>query len=54
MSTEQAKEFFDDAKNHLHPEQDPVMWNLLNGLSELCDEIHYIKNRIADIKRDLG
>lgn len=46
--TAKAKTFFDEARNSLHPEKDALTWNLMSGLSELCeaiDELH------ADVMR---
>lgn len=52
MSTYKAKEFFDDAKVHLDADRDPVMWDLMNGLSELCDAVQYLTNRVAEMRRE--
>ena len=53
IHTHKAKEIFDDAKSHLHPEKDPVMWNLMNGLSQLCDALNQLQNDVNSLKRDL-
>ena len=49
--THKAKEFFDDAKNHMRPEKDPVMWNTLNGLSELSDAVQKLSSDIDAVKQ---
>lgn len=53
MHDRKAKEIFDEAKTHINPKTDPVMWDLINGLSELCDSVRQLHNEIADLKRNL-
>jgi hypothetical protein len=53
IHTHKAKEIFDDAKNHLDPRKDPVMWDLVNGLSELCDALNQLQNDVHSLKQKL-
>jgi len=48
-----AKEIFDDAKQYINPGTDPVMFDLINGLSELCLAIVALHNDVRSVKRNM-
>jgi len=45
----EAKKIFDDAKQHINPQDDPLMWDLVNGLSESCEAVSALDNRLDGI-----
>ncbi len=49
----QAKQIFDDAKQYINPQSDPVNWDLINGLSELAEAIRALHSDVDDIKKKL-
>jgi hypothetical protein len=53
MSAHKAKQCFDDAKNYVNPQKDPVNWNLVNGLSALSQEVKNISFSISQLQRDV-
>jgi hypothetical protein len=48
-----AKEILDDAKLYINPQTDPVMWDVVNGLSELAESIRSLHAEIDTLKRKL-
>lgn len=53
MTAYQAEQLFDDAKNHLDPERDPVRWNLMNGLSALAQELRNMSSTLSRLDREI-
>jgi hypothetical protein len=51
---QKAKKIFDDAKQHISPESNPVMWDLVNGLAELCLAVNVLQADIDSLKRKSG
>ncbi len=45
-----AKECFDDAKNYVHSQTDPVMWNIVNGLSALAQQVELLSLDLEVVK----
>ena len=45
---------FDDAKQYLSSSKDPVMWDLINGLSEMAKSLNYLESETAQLKRDVA
>ena len=50
MSLYTAKQCFDDAMQYINAQDDPVMWDLVNGLSELVQALLPIEDDIRRIK----
>jgi hypothetical protein len=48
---QKAKKIFDDAKQYISPESNPVMWDLINGLAELCQAVNVLQADIDSLKR---
>ena len=49
----QAQECFDDAKPHIDPSQDPVMWNIVNGLSHLAQAVRDLHAEVETVKNEV-
>lgn len=54
MGFYQAKEIFDDAKKHLDPKKEPVMWNLLGGLSELAQSLNSLQSQVSRLETEVS
>ena len=48
-----AKECFDDAKQYLASQTDPVMWDVVNGLSALAEQIQHLEYEVQAIRAHL-
>lgn len=48
-----AKRIFEDAQNYINPQNDPVMWDLVNGLAELAHSLVYLEGKIDQVENRL-
>jgi len=49
MGFHQAKEMFDDARKYLSSSKDPVMWDLVNGLSEMAKSLNALESDVSQL-----
>lgn len=48
-----AQEIFDDAKQYINLKQDPVTWDLVNGLSELAQSVRSLHSEVDNLKQQI-
>lgn len=53
MSFRSAQECFDDAKMYVNAQSDPVMWDLVNGLSAMAQALALLQDDIERIRAGL-
>lgn len=48
-----AQECFDDAKQYVNPQQDPVQWDMVNGLSALAQAVRALHADVLQLQNDV-
>jgi hypothetical protein len=48
-----AKQIFDDAKQYINSQQDPVTWDLINGLSEMAQTLGGLEDKVDHLDQRL-
>ena len=54
MSVQRAKEFFEDAMNHIDAGADPVMWDMANGLWQLSEAVEQLESIVEQLAQRGG
>ena len=58
MSYYNAQKCFDDAIRYIDPKKDPIMWDLANGLSALCQalqqDLHRLDQNIQNVESSVS
>ena len=54
MPFHEAKEIFDDAKLYIDPSKDRIIWELLRGLSEMCQGLQSLESEFLRIRSDIA
>jgi len=49
----QAQECFDDAKRYINPQEDPIQWDMVNGLSALAQAVRSLHAELQQLQNDV-
>lgn len=48
-----AKRIVDDAKEHINRHEDPMQWDLLTGISELCLAVESLEAEVGQLRAEI-